>query len=147
MTDFEYDNLPDELNVDPVPDELFDEAFAALVQALNSEQCGAHEAKAVYVYDRKGYLETGPLDGSRRNSHQTDSDDVVLQVTVRVPNPRHRATLHRVMDLVNVVTSHRLQAERERLVAEITADNMAISRLVEGAAQKREKLRTLGETK
>jgi len=42
-------------------------------------------ANAFYAYDRKGYISTAPVGGEINSSYGSCYDDVVLQVTVRIP--------------------------------------------------------------
>lgn len=142
MTTYEYDNLPDELNVDVLPKELFQEAYAAFTQALEADTFEAMEIKAAYVYDRKGYLDADTF-GGKRNAYGSTNDDVVLQLTIRIPNPSDRKELDKVANLEQTIVERNLNAERARLEAEIVAEEAAAEKAQATAKQKREQLKAL----
>lgn len=148
MTEFDYHNLPDELNVEALPVEMFEEAFAAFSDAVLSGRCVAREIKAAYVYGRKGFMEADALGGKRNASYSSAADDVVFQVTVRIPHPGWHEELRKAEVLETVLTERRITEERERLEAEIAAEEAAAVKAKQSAEQKREQLRVLnGEKK
>ena len=146
MTEFEFDNLPDELNVEALPEDLFDEAFSAFSDAVFSGRCVAREVKAAYVYGRKGFMEADAFGGKRSASYTSTSDDVVLQVTVRIQHPRGEDLLRKAAVLETVLVERRIVAERTRLEAEIAAEEAAVTEALERAAKKREQLKELGNS-
>ena len=141
MTAFGYDNLPDELPSAALPPELFGDAQAALNEALNSGLALAQEIKVAYVYERHGNMSFDAIAGKRNASYCSDNDDMVIQMTVRVPSPKvWEKDLHKITVLEELVTEHALKAERKRLVAEIAADEASAAKILEAARLKRERL-------
>lgn len=87
MTAYHEDNLPETLYLPNLPDEAFDKAFEALGQAVASGRITAKSAVAGYLYERKDDLSTDRFGGKRNPSYGGPTDDMILQITVRVPNP------------------------------------------------------------
>jgi hypothetical protein len=144
MTAYEYDNLPDELNIDALPETMFDEAHAAFTQALESGLLEAKEVKVAYVYDRKGYLTADAFGGQRNAAYGSETDDVVIQMTIRVPNPNNRqAELSKLAALEKTIVEQNLNAERAKLEAEIAAAEQAAQEAQAAAKKKREQLDAL----
>lgn len=143
MTAYDYYNLPDELNVPAVPEELFNTAFDAFTQALESDQLKAQEIKVAYVYDRNDYMSADAFAGKRNASYTTSNDDVVIQISLRVPNPKGREELSNLAVLEERLTEHNLNVERERLEKEIAAAEETAEKAQAAANQKREQLAKL----
>jgi predicted ribosome quality control (RQC) complex YloA/Tae2 family protein len=143
MTAYEYDNLPEELNVEALPEELFKEGIDAFTQALASDALEAKEIKIAYVYDRKGYINVDAFAGKRKTGYSSESDDVVIQVTLRVRNPKHRAELSNFVTLGEHITERNLKAERARLEAEIAQAEATAEKAEATAREAREKLEAL----
>lgn len=144
MTSYHSDNLPDEILVDAVPDELFDHALTALTQALDSGQVLAKQALATYVYDRRGYMGfdsfTNKTDPDARNGR----DDVIIQVTVRMHNPRmFDGILSETTDLEENLAEHTANAKRERLDAEIAAEQVKVEKAMVIAEEAQRRLAVL----
>lgn len=146
MTSYHIDNLPDEILVDAVPDELFDHALTALTQALDSGQVLAKQALATYVYDRRGYMGFDSFTNKTDTNPnaQNGRDDVIIQVTVRMHNPRmFDGILSETTDLEENLAEHTANAKRERLVAEIARAEADASKAEATAREKREQLDAL----
>lgn len=143
MTAYDYYNLPDELNVPAVPEELFDTALDAFTQALESDQLKAQEIKVAYVYDRNDYMSADAFAGKRNASYANSNDDVVIQISLRVPNPKGREELSNLAVLEERLTEHNLNVERERLEKEIAAAEETAEKAQAAADQKREQLAKL----
>lgn len=143
MTAYDYYSLPDELNVPAVPEELFDTALDAFTQALESDQLKAQDIKVAYVYDRNDYMSADAFAGKRNASYASSNDDVVIQISLRVPNPKGRKELSNLAVLEERLTEHNLNVERERLEKEIAAAEEAADKAQAAANQKREQLAKL----
>lgn len=144
--DYEYDNLPEALEAEAMPVVMFAKVLAALEEAVASGETLAAEAKAVHVYDRKGYLNADSFIGHQNPSYRTKRDDVVLQVTVRIPNPL-RASLNgklaKTAALEESAKEYMEQAEKARLEAEIAQAEQDVAQAEETARAAREKLEAM----
>jgi hypothetical protein len=147
MTAFEYDNLPDEMNVDPLPKELFEEASALISGLLMTDEVIAREVKIGHAYDRKGYLEVDTFGGHRNPSYGSTDDDLILQVSLRVEHPsghrRPSESLKALTTLEQKVREIRLAEARRALEAEIEQAEAEAARAEEVAQKKRERLEAL----
>lgn len=146
MTSYHIDNLPDEILVDPVPDELFDHALTALTQALDSGQVLAKQALATYVYDRRGYMGFDSFTNKTDTNAnaQNGRDDVIIQVTVRMHNPRmFDGILSETTDLEENLAEHAANATRERLDAEIAAEQAKVEKAMVIAEEAQRRLAVL----
>lgn len=145
MTTYEYDNLPDELREEAMPEEMFPEVLAAFHQALESGLALATEAKAVHVYDRKGYMEADSFIGHQNPSYRSKTDDVVLQLTIRIPNPQtiRGDDLNAVTALEKSADEYGQRAEKARLEAELAQAEQEAAKAEETARTAREKLEAL----
>lgn len=140
MTSYHGDNLPDEMLVEPIPDELFDGALAALTQALGSGQVIAKQAIAAYVYNRRGYMGFDSF-AYKPDNTTNDKDDVIIQLTVRMNNPRmFDGELSETKDLEENVAAHSANAKRNRLKAEIAAQEVAVKNALAIAAEAQKRL-------
>ena len=147
MTDYEYDNLPDELEfIEALPDAMFADAQAAFNQAMTSGEVLAQRAKIAYAYDRKGYLTTDTFGGDRRPSYTSSDDDLIIQLTIRVRSPHshwNKNTLPLLIDLEAGVAEAKREAKRAELEAEIAAAEAEAEKAEATARQKREQLEAL----
>lgn len=146
MTSYDYRNLPDPLEAAALPEELFAYAQRALIQALDSDLIIATEAKAVHVYDRNGYMEADAFGGHQNPSYRGETDDVVLQLTVRVPHPKSYGVadkLNAIVDLEEQATEHALNAEKARLEAQLAKAEKEAAQAETTAREAREKLEAL----
>jgi hypothetical protein len=85
MTFFDTDNIPDEIHAEPLGAQHFDTAMTVIKDAVDRGEVAAYEAKAAFVYERRNWLETDPIVGRRNESYNTELDDILVQVTVRIP--------------------------------------------------------------
>jgi hypothetical protein len=145
MTDYEYDNLPDEITADALPKEMFADAQAAFAQALESGLALNVEAKATHAYDRKGYLNTDSFIGHQNPAYRSETDDVIIQLTIRIPNPKtiRGESLSAVTALEDIATDYDQKAERARLEAELAQAEREAAQAEATAREKREKLEAL----
>lgn len=146
MTVFEYDNLPDSVRADALPEELTLLAYAAFVNAWRSDHALAVEVKAVHVYSRKGFMEQESFGKERTSPYGSIDDDVVLQLTIRVPHPsltRVDGALNQVAALEEDAKAFRVHAERERLEAEIAQAETEAAKAEADAREKRARLEAL----
>src|SRR5215217_1800182 len=88
MTAYEYDNIPDSFEtISAMPADLFSEVQRTFKAAQDSGLLMAKEAKIAHVYDRKGYLTTDELGGPRNAAYGSKTDDIVIQLTIRIQQP------------------------------------------------------------
>lgn len=71
---------------------------------------------AAHVYERKGYLSYDALDGQRNTAYGSDDDDVLLQITVRVPHTEVEE------DIIPILKAER--AKREELALQKQKDEL-----------------------
>lgn len=145
MTAYEDDNLPDELRAEAMPEEMFDEVLAAFHEALESGLALTTEAKAVHVYDRKGYMEADSFIGHQNPAYRSKTDDVVLQLTIRIPNPQtvRGDDLNAVTALEKSADEYAQRAEKARLEAELAQAEAEAEKAETAAREAREKLEAL----
>lgn len=145
MTAYDYDNLPDDLEmIDAVPVELIPEALEAFNEAFGSGEVKAVEAKAAYAFERHGYLELNTVGGPRNKSYGSDKDDIVLQLTVRISNPKRlRTTIPALETFESKIVEAKRQEEIAKLEADLEADETREREAAKAAAEKREKLNAL----
>ena len=136
--DYEYDNLPKELEAPVLPEELHADAQAAFIQALDSELVKAMEIKAVHVFNRKGYMDANSFVGRQNPSYRSDSNDVILQMTIRIPNPKREESLSEVAELEVSANEYTVRAEKARLEAELAKAEQEAAKAEETARAARE---------
>lgn len=110
-----YDSYAVLQNVDPIAD--LDVGTAVELISIASEAALSGEPVVVaggHCYERKGYLTQDPLGGHRNTSYGRPNDDVILQITVRVPFSAVKASVEKIQGT-------RLQAEIEATEAQIAA--------------------------
>ena len=145
MTEYDYANLPNESLVMSedgiVPEELTSLAQEAIFNTINANRHLAVEARAYYVYDRKGYMNFDAVGGPRNLSYGRKSDDMILQLTVRVQH--HVDAPDEVSELENALNEFKTQEEREKLEREIAEAEAQVQKAQQDAEQKRQKLAEL----
>lgn len=143
---YDSDNIPAEIETDALPADLFEAARAAINDAADSDLAIAMEAKGAFVYNRRGYNAFIPFDAERGAHDLISNDDVILQLTVRIPNPNlayATDSLKATTSLVEAAVNASKTAEQLRLEKEI-ADAEAAAKEAEATAQdKRNKLNAL----
>lgn len=147
--DYEYDNLPDALEAEALPAEMFEMAQNAFVQATTSGLALAMEAKAVHVYDRKGYMNADSFIGHQNPAYRSETDDVILQLTIRIPNPKtiRGEDLNAITALEDYATEYDQRAEKARLEAELEQAEKVAAQAEATAREAREKLEALRQKK
>jgi hypothetical protein len=145
MTTFDYDNLPEEIGFEPLPAELVGTVATAIAQALRSNLSLAAEAKAVYVYERKGYMEIEPLGKKRNSPYGSIDDDIVLQLTVRIPSPTtvDAGALGVVQSLEARIYEHTLETQRKAIQAQIAQAEADVAKAEAAVRYNRERLEEL----
>ena len=145
MTAYNYDNLPNESSEmgknGVVPEELTSLAQEAILNIINSNNYLAMEARAYYVYDRKGYMNFDAVGGPRNLSYGRKSDDMILQLTVRVQH--HVDAPDEVSELENALNEFKTQEEREKLEREIAEAEAQVQKVQQDAERKRARLEEL----
>lgn len=143
MTAYGYYSLPDDINAKPLSNELFTQGMAALKEVMESDEVQAQEIKIAYVYDRNDHFATDPFGGKRNTSYASDNDDVIVQLTMRIPNPKGYAALTRLVNLETAIAQEALEAERHELEMDIAAEDAEAARAKANADAKRAKLAEL----
>lgn len=143
MTAYGYYSLPDEINAKPLSQELFTAGMTALKEVMESDEVQAQEIKIAYVYDRNDHFATDPFGGKRNTSYASDNDDVIVQLTMRIPNPKGYAALTRLVNLENAIVQETKEAERQALKADIAAEDAEAERAKANADAKRARLALL----
>jgi hypothetical protein len=119
--DFEWDNIPREMNIDPLHEKHTLTALEILREAIRTGTDRAAEAKIGFAYERKDWLEIGeiaPLSGEH-NYYNSSRDDIVVQVTVRFPRPDEKDSRFAKLEetLVQEATDARIAAADAELAA------------------------------
>lgn len=148
MTAYEYDNLPANFDVQPIPDELFAVGYDAIKQAVESDQSLARELRVAYLYDRKCEMSFDQFGTQRNASYGSESDDVLLQLTVRIPNSNPKfwggtggfELVHELETNVIELAKDKRRAKLEAEIAEAEARATAAANI---ADQKRAELSNL----
>jgi hypothetical protein len=144
MNAFDFDNLPDDLGFVPrLPGDLFEAAHAAFTEALSSGHVLATSARAAYVYDRGDNFGIEAIGQARNPGRASQGEDIVLELTIRVPAPQSRNGMGRLAELERAVVDAGLTAEQKRLEAELAEAEASATQAQERARQTREKLDTL----
>jgi capsule polysaccharide export protein KpsC/LpsZ len=144
MTDFEYDNLPDEMTVQALEEDLFPWGLDVLINAVKTDHSLAKEIKIAYAYDRKGYMELDTFGGRRNPAYSSVDDDIVIQVTVRVHHPSQVGRdLESLKALEKLLREQNEDAERTRLEAELVQAEAEMSKAAATARTKRARLEEL----
>lgn len=80
-TYFDTDNIPDEFFTPTLGAQHFESALSVIQDAIAKGEVSAYEANAAYVYERNDWMETSSIVNPRGGVR----DDVLVQVTVRIP--------------------------------------------------------------
>lgn len=84
---YDDNNLPEAVDVEALPAELFEAGKAAFIEAMNSPHIKAQEIKAVHAFERKDELSISDIALPPNDSYGSETDDLIIQFTIRVPNP------------------------------------------------------------
>jgi hypothetical protein len=151
MTEFDYYNVPDEMNVSALPEELYGPALEVIARLAVSGDVLAKEIKIAHAYDRKGYMELDTLGGHRNPSYPSPTDDLILQLTMRIKHPSSgygrtpeaMQTAKALEALETRVKEINTEKERKALEAEIAQAEEAMRGAEKLAREKRERLAAL----
>lgn len=122
--------------------QLLLESFLNQIDALPQDTT----MRAAWMYDRKGYPSQTPLSNPQNKSYGSDIDDVLIQVTVRVPRWEnalgHTDSLgnHHDDSLGKLVSDRLLSVEDERMRLEADAEIDDLKAKLEQAEAKRRNL-------
>jgi len=117
--------------VAPLPEATELQGREILKLIATAESLGAPIAFAAgHVYSRKGFLAEDPLgkvgDESRNRSYGSDSDDVLLQVTVRLPQSLANDLIEDVSEKAKLQGRSAKRAELDARIAELEAERAAL---------------------
>lgn len=144
--EFEYreDNLPYSMaHVKAIPEELFRDLENILFIAVSTNQVIATEAKVAYAYKRKNEMSLDSF-GSERGHYGSAQDDVIIQVTVRVPNPNGNSVeLDDLLELEQDIQELNMTAQQKKLTDEIAQAEAEAEKAEATARKKREELEAL----
>jgi hypothetical protein len=84
-TEYDYDNIPKEIRIDPLNEKHTFTALNILKDVIRAGADKGAEAKVGFAYERKNVLEIGEIapENGEHNSYLRNRNDIVLQVTVR----------------------------------------------------------------
>jgi hypothetical protein len=141
--DFEWDNIPREMNIEPLHEKHTLTALEILKDAIRTGSDRAAEAKIGFAYERKDWIEVGeiaPISGEH-NYYNSSRDDIVVQVTVRFPRPNEKDSRFAKLEetLVEEATAARIAAADAELAA-VEAEEAAIAARRAKAQAKRDKI-------
>lgn len=149
VTEFDYDNLPNnESLVNALPEELLPEAKNVFRELMDSNLIIAEEVRASYVFKRKGYMDFVPIGEEPNTGYQTATDDLIIQLTMRIPAPNTYTTvpeMQKMEKLVKRAGEARKEAERQRLQEEIGIEEARAAAALNAAKAKREALTKLNQ--
>lgn len=119
--DFEWDNIPEEMNIPPLHEKHTLAALAILKEAISTGTDRAAEAKIGFAYERKDWLEIGeiaPISGEH-NYYNSSRDDIVVQVTIRMQRPDAKDSKFAKLEetLVDEATAARIAAAEAEMKA------------------------------
>lgn len=119
--DFEWDNIPEEMNIPPLHEKHTLAALAILKEAISTGTDRAAQAKIGFAYERKDWLEIGeiaPASGEH-NYYNSSRDDIVVQVTIRMQRPDAKDSKFAKLEetLVQEATEARIAAADAELAA------------------------------
>lgn len=113
----------------PVSEFMTDEMAKVIMDEISnhySEDNGI--VSAAYIYDRKGYANYAVVGEAQSSSYLNSDDDIVMQVTVRVPSYK---VAHIIEKMDNARVEHyadEMRQKREALVAEIANIDAQLSK-------------------
>ena len=141
--DFEWDNIPREMNIEPLHEKHTLAALEILKEAIRTGTDRAAEAKIGFAYERKDWLEIGeiaPFNG-QHNCYNSSRDDIVVQVTIRMQRPDAKDSRFAKLEetLVQEATDARIAAAEAELAA-IEADEALLADRKAKAQAKRDKI-------
>lgn len=119
--EFEWDNIPAEMNVPPLHEKHTLAALEILKETIRTGTDRAAEARIGFAYERKDWMEVGeiaPASGEH-NYYNSSRDDIVVQVTVRFQRPDEKDSKFAKLEatLVQEATEARIAAADAELAA------------------------------
>jgi hypothetical protein len=141
--DFEWDNIPNEMNIEPLHEKHTLAALDILREAIRTGTDRAAAAKIGFAYERKDWIEVGeiaPISGEH-NYYNSSRDDIVVQVTVRFSRPDAKDSKFAKLEatLVQEATEARIAAADAELAA-VEAAEAALAERKAKAQAKRDKI-------
>lgn len=138
--DFEWDNIPEEMNIPPLHEKHTLTALEILREAIATGEDRAAEAKIGFAYNRKDWLEIGeiaPASGAH-NYYNSSRDDIVVQVTVRMRRPDAKDSKFAKLEetLVQEATEARIAAADAELAAVEAAEAALADRKAKAQAKR-----------
>lgn len=147
MTEYGYYNLPDELNVHPIPEDFLVEGYEALQEVMGTDLVKAQEIKIAYVYDRNGQFSADTFAGPRNKSYGGQGDDIVIQWSVRISDSRYfgggKQSITKLAALEDTIKDFDRKAEQKRLATEIAEAEAEAEAAAAKVALKRKQLEAL----
>lgn len=140
--DFEWDNIPEEMTVEPLHEKYTLKALDILKEAIANGNDRASEAKIGFAYNRKGWMqveEIAPANGA--HNWYNSQDDVVVQVTIRMPRPDANSKFAKLADALTKDAEDARIAVAEAEIAEIEAAEAALAERKAKAQENRDKLK------
>lgn len=131
MTDntYTWDAVPSELyDVEPTLESVQPKVVEAVQQLIADEKYCGISAVATRVFDRKGYYSFDDLTSEPRPGRNLENEDVILQVTVRVP-------AHQVKELSAFAAAEGARTREEAREAERADIELQIQQLQERQAR------------
>lgn len=119
--EYTFDGVPSEY-VPELSEASHEAAIEALVNVLQDGSAEAIDVRGGFLYERKGEFSMDRLGVERNRSYGSSSDDVVLQVTVRVSE-------RNVHEFVTQAIADRTAADERRREQERTAIDAQIEAL------------------
>lgn len=116
-----YDMEPMVTDLQELPKGSQGKGLETIRELLSSTEDFSFNVSGGHVYERKGYLSADSLGGPRNSSYGSNSDDVLLQVTIRV---RPRVAEKLIDNVKESILQEELEIEaeeRRRLDAELAA--------------------------
>lgn len=143
MTYFDYDNIPDNFEmVSAMPDDFFSDIQRMFKAAQNAGLVKAQETKIARVYDRKGYMTMDGLGEPRNTAYGSSSDDVVVQLTIRIQVPH--SGFAPLQNIENILLEQKANAEKARLLEELRSLELNKSSTESLIEEKKKKLSDMG---
>lgn len=143
MTEYSEYTVPAEMGINPLPSDLTEAGLNVLKDALAANSIIAKEVKIAYVFERKDEFSLDEFGTKRNKSYGSNGDDVLIQLTVRIPSPQNVNGLGSVLVLEEAVMQYRGEEERKQLEAEIAAAEQEAKLAQTVADQKRARLEAL----
>lgn len=140
IDDYDYDKIVT-LPVDSAPSRvdraISDEERNRLINLLLGDSRSDKTVNAAHMYQRKNEKTYDSFGNDRNRSYGSDCDDVVIQVTIVVPNhsPLYKDVMETVhTPVVDMVAEERKQAAKEKVEQAAAAMDKAVADLEQAKA-------------